>query len=450
MDRATEVSRPYTARTAHWTTTTQGKVGLGVAGVVALALVVYAGAGLIWGPDDTLSPAAASAQPASDTTRLASRSGSPRADTPLPGTLATPTPSTSPTPTAAPSQTPVSLLQSSRDLADRSADQQPSPPGAQPSATPPATAPGRPAGVDVTRPDLTPAPNPTAPGGDTPPTPGAPGAGLPEPSAPLPNTGTAASVRSLIEEGDRALAAGNPVQARALLSRAYVSSEITRADQSTLRDKLSAINEDLLFSPRIVPGDPMSEVYSIASGDSLVRVTKRRELAVDWRLIQRVNRISDPGALKIGQKLKLIRGPFHAIVHKADFRLDLFHGSPDEPERWQYIRSFRVGLGEGNSTPVGAFTIRSNSKLVNPHWVNPRTGEKFDANDPKNPIGEYWLGWDGVGDSALYKGYGLHGTIEPDSIGQQKSMGCVRMGAEDIKLIYELLVEQISTVKVVQ
>jgi hypothetical protein len=193
----------------------------------------------------------------------------------------------------------------------------------------------------------------------------------------------------------------------------------------------------------------MSEVYSIASGDSLVRVTKRRELAVDWRLIQRVNRISDPGALKIGQKLKLIRGPFHAIVHKADFRLDLFHGSPDEPERWQYIRSFRVGLGEGNSTPVGAFTIRSNSKLVNPHWVNPRTGEKFDANDPKNPIGEYWLGWDGVGDSALYKGYGLHGTIDPDSIGQQKSMGCVRMGAEDIKLIYELLVEQISTVKVV-
>ena len=62
--------------------------------------------------------------------------------------------------------------------------------------------------------------------------------------------------------------------------------------------------------------------------------------------------------------------------------LDLFQGSPDEPERWQYIRSFRVGLGAGNSTPLGTFIIRPNSKLVNPHWVNPRDGTMFDANDP--------------------------------------------------------------------
>jgi LysM repeat protein len=305
--------------------------------------------------------------------------------------------------------------------------------------------------VDVTRPDLTPTPSTSAPGSSTPGGPAPTGAtgSQPQPTGALPSTGSSASVRSLIEEGDRAMSAGNPVQARVLYSRAYLSTDITRADQSTLRDKMSAISEDLLFSPRIAAGDPMVEAYTVASGDSLVRIAKRRELGTDWRLIQRTNRISNPSALKIGQKLKLIRGPFHAVVHKGDFRLDLFQGSPDEPERWQYIRSFRVGLGAGNSTPLGTFVIRQNSKLVNPHWVNPRDGTKYDANDPKNPIGEFWLGWQGLGDSAIITGYGLHGTIEPESIGSEKSMGCVRLGDADIALLYELLVEQISMVKVV-
>ena len=108
-----------------------------------------------------------------------------------------------------------------------------------------------------------------------------------------------------------------------------------------------------------------------------------------------------------------------------------------------------MGLGEGSGTPIGTFVIKKASKLVNPPWTNPRTGERFAADDPKNPIGEFWLGWQGLGDSAAYTGFGLHGTIDPTSIGQSKSMGCVRMGAEDIALIYEMLVEQVSVVRVV-
>jgi len=134
------------------------------------------------------------------------------------------------------------------------------------------------------------------------------------------------------------------------------------------------------------------------------------------------------------------------VVNKADYRLDLFAGSPDEPENWIYIRSFKVGLGTDNGTPVGTFVIKN--KQSNPPWTNPKTGERFGADDPKNPIGEYWLGFKGVGPAAVYEGFGLHGTIEPESIGQQRSMGCVRMAAEDIALVYEMLTEQISTVRI--
>ena len=36
------------------------------------------------------------------------------------------------------------------------------------------------------------------------------------------------------------------------------------------------------------------------------------------------------------------------------------------------------------------------------------------------------------GNAVGKQSYGIHGTIEPDSIGKQASMGCIRMGHEDI------------------
>jgi lipoprotein-anchoring transpeptidase ErfK/SrfK len=190
------------------------------------------------------------------------------------------------------------------------------------------------------------------------------------------------------------------------------------------------------------------ESYAIASGDAISRLPRKRELAIDWRLLKRVNGLTedDLTRLKVGQKIKLVRGPFHAVVNKSDYRLDIFSGSPDEPENWVYIRSFKVGLGEGNGTPVGNFVVKS--RQVNPPWTNPRTGEKFSADDPKNPIGEYWVGWEGVGASAAFKGFGIHGTIDPSSVGQQKSMGCVRLLNEEVAMVYEFLTERISVVQV--
>lgn len=254
---------------------------------------------------------------------------------------------------------------------------------------------------------------------------------------------------SNIEAGDSAMSKGNSVAARAAYSKALLDPSITSEQATTLRDKVGKINDDLLFSTKFTTGDPMVEQYTIASGDKLITIAKKLDLTTDWRLIQRVNGIKNPGAIRIGQKLKIVRGPFHAVVNKADYRLDLFAGSPDEPDQWTFIKSFKVGLGEGDSTPVGTFVLRANSKLVNPTWVNPRNpAERYAADDPKNPIGEYWMGIDGVGDSAQYKGFGIHGTIDPASIGQQKSMGCVRLADEDVKLMYELLAERISVVQI--
>ena len=45
-------------------------------------------------------------------------------------------------------------------------------------------------------------------------------------------------------------------------------------------------------------------------------------------------------------------------------------------------------------------------------------------------------------------GYGIHGTIDHDSIGQQMSMGCVRMLPDDVAVTWEVLMEEVSLVEI--
>lgn len=255
-------------------------------------------------------------------------------------------------------------------------------------------------------------------------------------------------VQRAIASADALIGRNDLLAARQVLNDALLASG-DEVEQGLLRSRLAELNEELVFSPRIAAGDPLVESYTVVSGDALSKIATKRDLATEWQFIQRVNGLKNANQIRVGQKLKLVRGPFHAVVRKADYRLDLYFGPPDDPREWTYVRSFRVGLGEGNSTPVGEFVVRANGKLENPGWVNPRDStERYDRNDPANPIGEHWIGLRGIGDAAVYTGYGLHGTVKPESIGGQASMGCVRLLDDDVELLYEVLVGGISRVSI--
>lgn len=202
----------------------------------------------------------------------------------------------------------------------------------------------------------------------------------------------------------------------------------------------------MVYSPEVAEGDYFAMSYVIQGGDVLSTIVKRFALQIDWRFIQRINNIANPSRIRAGQRIKLITGPFHAVIHKNSYQLDLYMG--DEDNR-VFVKSYPVGLGASNSTPIGMFRIRSHSKLINPEWPDPYTGRIYSADDPANPIGERWLGLQGLDEATRdLVGYGIHGTIAPDSIGKQASMGCIRMRAKDVEVIYEVLVESVSTVEI--
>lgn len=249
-----------------------------------------------------------------------------------------------------------------------------------------------------------------------------------------------------VRQGLDEIARNRPVDGRRTLSLALRSGRLPADDAARVRARLAELNERLVFSGELLEGDPYAIAYVVERGDALSALPRKLGVQTDWRFIQRINGIRSPSTVAAGRRLKVVTGPFHAVVDKSAYRLDLWLGDELDPV---FVRSFDVGLGAEDGTPEGRFRVRPGSKLINPEWVNPRTRERFLPDDPKNPIGEHWIGL--VGDEphlATVEGYGLHGTIEPDSIGTASSMGCIRMHADDIALIWEVLVSPSSAISI--
>jgi LysM repeat protein len=288
--------------------------------------------------------------------------------------------------------------------------------------------------------DAPPATAPAAPAtpAATPPTP-AFGNGL---NGAAPQTAPAQAAASPAEAKLReglSLAATEPVKARLLLSQAVLSNTLAEPEARQAADALSRLSAQLFLTPVYNANDPICTQYTIQPNDSLEKIVRKQKLGCDWRLVARLNKIKNPAAIQVGKRLKLPVGPFSAVVSKRDYRLYLCTGTGEDRV---IVAALPVGLGEANGTPTGRFKVRASSKLINPEWTHPVTGQRYEADDPANPIGEHWLGIEGVEDanSALL-GYGIHGTVDNDSIGHDRSLGCVRLLADDVALVWETLAE---------
>ncbi len=244
-----------------------------------------------------------------------------------------------------------------------------------------------------------------------------------------------------------ALISSDPIKARLELTRLLDSGTLSPEAKRQAIDAATTANSALFFGANVNPADTTMTTYTVKSGDTLSGIAKKVGMAADWRMLMRLNGIKNANKISIGQTLKVPTSTFHAVVSKGEYRLYLYAGEGSDRV---LVACYPVGLGEFNSTPSGAFMLKPGSKLVNPEWRNPRTGEFFKSNDPKNPIGERWIGLQGVDESnSKATSYGIHGTVDPASIGKQASMGCVRMSDSDVEVVYEALTEPNSTIVIV-
>ena len=242
------------------------------------------------------------------------------------------------------------------------------------------------------------------------------------------------------------VAAGQWIDARAGLNDVFQAGHLSDADAAAARTELQEINQTIVFSPKTFPDDPYSLGYSVRQGDSLAKIAAGHDTT--WQLLARINHL-DPRRLRYGTTIKVVRGPFFAVVRKGAYTIDAYLGGlPGKPGS-MYVMSFPVGLGKDNSTPTGLWAIAPHAKLKHPTYYPPEGGDPIDADDPKNPLGGYWIALTGIDGQAIGRtSYGIHGTIEPDSIGHQSSMGCIRLRNDDIAMVFDLMVEGKSLVRV--
>ena len=109
------------------------------------------------------------------------------------------------------------------------------------------------------------------------------------------------------------------------------------------------------------------------------------------------------------------------LVSIPDRKLALF-------ENGRVVRIYRVAVGKTSTpSPVGEFKIVN--RVTHPTYYH--KGQVIAAGKG-NPVGTRWMGLSA-------KGYGIHGTNQPKSIGKAASTGCIRVGKKDLEELFALV-----------
>lgn len=146
--------------------------------------------------------------------------------------------------------------------------------------------------------------------------------------------------------------------------------------------------------------------YVVRRGDSLYTIAQGFEITVEDIFAANPNLTEN---LFIGQVLCIPQNPIN-----LEFRINISSKTLSVYRNGNLIKEYPVATGKPTTpTPIGNFTI-INKQL-----------------NPGGPYGTRWLG-------LSKKGYGIHGTNAPSSIGTAASNGCIRMFNSDIEELFDI------------
>lgn len=227
---------------------------------------------------------------------------------------------------------------------------------------------------------------------------------------------TALPVAQLLNEAEKNETDGDKLKAKDIYNE--ILSEYPDYDKiQDIQDKLGLLNVAIITAN--VPA-PETLLHEVVPGDSLGKLSKKYNTTKE--LIKKTN-VLKSDVIRVGQKLRIWNAPFNVQVKKAQNILMLKNGD-------EVLKVYHVSTGANNITPVGTFKIAT--KLANPVWFKPG-GAPVPPESPENVLGTRWMGFD------TDPHYGIHGTTDPDKIGQQVTAGCVRMRNAEVEELYDLL-----------
>jgi lipoprotein-anchoring transpeptidase ErfK/SrfK len=110
------------------------------------------------------------------------------------------------------------------------------------------------------------------------------------------------------------------------------------------------------------------------------------------------------------------------VISIADRKLALVEGG-------RVVKVYPAAVGaDATPSPTGTFKIIT--RVPNPTWYGPH--HQIVPPGKSNPLGTRWMG-------ISHKGYGIHGTNNQNSVGQNVSHGCIRMRKADVEELFKMV-----------
>ena len=226
---------------------------------------------------------------------------------------------------------------------------------------------------------------------------------------------------SLLKAAERELNEGRMTQAHLALSNLYNNPEMSPAQASRVAELLDQLAGHIIYSKLHLLEPP----YTIKRGETLEQIAQSYN--VPWQLLANINGIRDPRRLEPGKQLKVVRGPFNAVVDLQRYELMLMLAG-------RYAGRFPIGVGLDCAELEGTYVVCN--KTVSPQYYGPNR-EQISAGDPRNPLGKLWIG---LGEHpGQHCRLGIHGTGDPTSLHTTSGRGSIRLGDKDIEDVSGIL-----------
>jgi hypothetical protein len=191
------------------------------------------------------------------------------------------------------------------------------------------------------------------------------------------------------------------------------------AVRKTVLQRLNEVNAFLLFSPAGVETKYVVN-YKIRPSDKLDYLAHQVFFVPSSLSLAQWNNIKDPNKIVANKTIKVFRGTSMIIVDKSEFTLDLYLDG-------LFVKQYIVGIGKDDRTPSGDFLV----ERLDDTPTQTINNVMYEFGEKENVVGTRWIG--------IGKGYGVHGTPFPDTVGKRSSNGCVRMKNSDVEEVYSFV-----------
>ncbi|MBA4107056.1 MAG: hypothetical protein C0485_15020 [Pirellula sp.] len=301
----------------------------------------------------------------------------------------------------------------------------PSTPAATPTAATPAPAASAAANPYAPAPDASASTMTEPPPFDAAATPAPAGGSAPEANAALasePITPTDSAKGSMYASARVAVQAdldrGELGKALAKLSEWYGDPSLTPEETQEVETLLGQLAGDVIYEGP--PAHRLAPSHIVATGETLETIAQKYN--VPWQLLAKINRIADPTAVPVGHELKVMQGPFSAIVDLGKRRMTLMLDRC-------YAGKFNIELDPTASIEEGSWKV--DQKLLTP-IVGGVYGQPAGATEDRgllltnaaNPTSQ----------PAMLRGPGT-----PDQVSAPPAARVIRFKATDVEDVYDIL-----------